>query len=244
MSEYTYTLDSFLRGRLKLYQPKEGPRFGLEALLLVDFLTLRPKDRVIELGTGTGIALLLLALKIPGIRFTGLELQKELVEMARRNAEINGFSDRIDIIEGDLRRIEEYFPSGSFTVVLGNPPYIPLEGGRVPSDRMRAMAYTEEGCTLEEFIKASRYLLSTGGRLYLIYRPFRLTDLIFHMRRLKIEPKEIRFVHSKLKEDAEFVLVKGVRDGSPSLRVCPPLVLYDDHGNYTEELKGIYMGEV
>ncbi len=239
-----YTLDVFLRGRLKLYQPKEGPRFGVEALLLTDFLTLRPKDRVIELGTGTGIALLLLALKVPVMKFFGLELQKELVEIARKNVEINGFDDRIEIVEGDLRKIEETFSPGSFTVVLGNPPYIPLEAGRIPSDRVRALAYTEEGCTLEEFLKASRYLLSTGGRLYLIYRPFRLPDLIFHMRRLKLEPKEIRFVHSKASEDAEFVLVKGVRDGSPSLRVASPLVLYNEDGSYSDELKRIYMGEV
>lgn len=242
MSDYSF--DSILRGKLKLYQPLEGPRFGVEALLLADFLTLRPKDRVIELGTGTGIVLLLLALKVPGIRLLGIEIQPELCELAKKNIEVNGFSDRIEIVQGDLRRIEEIFPQGSFNVVLGNPPYIPLEGGRLPSDRMRSIAYTEEGCTLEEFLKASRYLLSTGGRLYLIYRPFRLVELLFHMKRLKIEPKEIRFVHSKINEDAEFVLVKGVRDGSTSVKVSPPLVLYNEDGSYTEELKRIYMGEI
>lgn len=242
MSEYSF--DSILRGRLKLYQPLEGPRFGVEALLLADFLTLRPKDKVIELGTGTGIVLLLLALKVPGIRLSGIEIQPELYELAKRNVETNGFSERIEIIQGDLRKIEELFPPGSFSVVLGNPPYIPLEGGRLPSDRMRAIAYTEEGCTLEEFLKASRYLLSTGGRLYLIYRAFRLVELLFHMKRLKIEPKEVRFVHSKINEDAEFVLVKGVRDGSTSVRVSPPLVLYNEDGSYTEELKRVYMGEI
>lgn len=242
MSEYSF--DSILRGKLKLYQPLEGPRFGVEALLLADFLTLRPKDKVIELGTGTGIVLLLLALKVPGIRLSGIEIQPELYELAKRNVETNGFSERIEIIQGDLRKIEELFPPGSFSVVLGNPPYIPLEGGRLPSDRMRAIAYTEEGCTLEEFLKASRYLLSTGGRLYLIYRAFRLVELLFHMKRLKIEPKEVRFVHSKINEDAEFVLVKGVRDGSTSVRVSPPLVLYNEDGSYTEELKRVYMGEI
>ncbi|MCS7232716.1 MAG: methyltransferase [Synergistetes bacterium] len=240
----TYTFDSILRGKLKLYQPSEGPRFGIEALLLSDFLTLRPKDKVIELGVGTGIVLLLLALKVPGIRLSGIELQPELVELARKNVEINGFSERIEIIQGDLRKIEEYFPQGAFSVVLGNPPYISLESGRLPSDKMRSIAYTEEGCTLEEFLKASRYLLSTGGRLYLIYRPFRLAELLFHMRRLKIEPKEMRFVHSKINEDAEFILVKGVRDGSPSIKVSCPLILYNEDGSYTEELKKIYMGEI
>lgn len=238
------SFDDILRGKLKLYQPLEGPRFGVEALLLADFLTLRPRDRVIELGTGTGIVLLLVALRVPGIRLLGLEIQPELVEVAKKNVEVNGFSDRIEIVHGDLRKVEELFPPNSFSVVLGNPPYIPLEGGRLPSGRMRSMAYAEEACTLEEFLKASRYLLSTGGRLYLIYRPFRLVELLFHMRRLKIEPKEIRFVHSKANEDAEFVLVKGVRDGSTSVRVSPPLILYNEDGSYTDALKKVYMGEI
>jgi len=239
-----HTLDGILRGKLKLYQPAEGPRFGVDALLLANFLTLRPKDKVIELGTGTGIVLLLLALRIPHLKFVGVELQDELFEIALKNVEINGFSGRIDIVKGDIRRIEELFPAGSFNVVLGNPPYIPLKSGRLPSDEMRLLAYTEEGCTLEEFLRASKYLLSTGGRLYLIYRPFRLADLIYAMRRLKLEPKEIRFVHSRASSEAEFVLVKGVRDASPSVRISPPLVLYNDDGSYTEELKKVYMGEV
>ncbi|MCD6362598.1 MAG: tRNA1(Val) (adenine(37)-N6)-methyltransferase [Synergistetes bacterium] len=242
MSELT--LDEILRGRLKLYQPACGPRFGVDALLLAHFLTLKPKDRVIELGTGAGIVLLLLALRVPHLKFVGVELQEELYNIALKNVEINGFSDRIDIVKGDIRRIGELFPAGSFNVVLGNPPYIPLRSGRLPSDEMRSLAYTEEGCTLEEFLRASKYLLSTGGRLYLIYRPFRLADLMFNMRRLKLEPKELRFVHSRAASEAEFILVKGVRDGSPSLSVLAPLVLYNEDGSYTEELKKVYMGEI
>ncbi|MBC7240105.1 MAG: methyltransferase domain-containing protein, partial [Chloroflexi bacterium] len=131
------SFDDILRGKLRLYQPLEGPRFGVETLLLSDFLTLRPKDRVVELGTGTGIILLLIALKVPNIKLFGVEIQPELVEIARKNAEVNGFSDRIEILQGDLRKIEEIFPPASFSVVLGNPPYIPLDGGRLPSDRMK-----------------------------------------------------------------------------------------------------------
>jgi tRNA1Val (adenine37-N6)-methyltransferase len=221
-------LDEFLDGRLRLIQSARGYRFSIDAVLLSQFVTIKPRDVVVDLGAGCGIISLILLLEKPVGYVIALEIQKHLVDQAVRNAALNGFMDRMGVLLGDLRQV----PLGRSIadVVVCNPPYRGPGSGRVNPDFERAIARHEIMASLNDILSAANSVLKPKGRVAVIYPAGRLVDLIVRMRAFEFEPKRIQLVHPSVGEESKLVLVEGVRGGKGGMKVLPPLI---DQGDFS-----------
>jgi tRNA1Val (adenine37-N6)-methyltransferase len=206
-------------------------------VLLAGLTDLRPGDRVIDLGTGCGIILLLLACRHPQSTFVGLECQDSLVELARKNVAINSLAPQVDILPGDMRSLPPELPPGAFDVVLSNPPYRPLGAGRLNPNSEKAIARHELRGSLETVAQAAASLLRVGGRLSVIYPVWRLATLFMVLRQHKLEPKAFRMIHSRAGEDAVLAWIEARKEGGEELRGLPPLFIYAADGGYTPEVQ-------
>ncbi|MCX7923782.1 MAG: tRNA1(Val) (adenine(37)-N6)-methyltransferase [Clostridia bacterium] len=225
---------------LKLIQKKDGFRFGVDAVLLANFADVKKGDAVIDLGTGTGIIAVLLAGKTQAKAITGLEIQPEVAEMASRSVKLNELEDRVSIVCGDIKDSLNSFGPSSFNVVVSNPPYMERERGLVNPSDTKAISRHEILCTLEDVVKNASKLLVPGGQLAMVHRPDRLVDIVWHMRKYGIEPKYLRFVHPSPYRKPNLLLIKGTRGGKPQLKMMDPLYVYDENGNYSDEINKIY----
>ncbi|MHB8772124.1 MAG: tRNA1(Val) (adenine(37)-N6)-methyltransferase [Syntrophales bacterium] len=234
------TVDVLPGGRLRIIQPKSGYRFSLDALLLAHFAVLKEGEAAIDLGTGSGIVALLLACRCPGGRVLGIDIQEELVAMARRSAELNGLAGSVEIRHGDIRRPESLFAPASFDVAVFNPPYRRLRSGRTNPDPAKAVARHEVAGSAADFLAAASLALRRGGRAYAIYPVRRMVELLVRMRAAGIEPKRLRTVHSRRGGRGEFVLVEGVKGGREELTVLAPLVIYSEGTAYTAEMAALF----
>lgn len=225
---------------LKLIQKKDGFCFGVDAVLLANFADVKRGAEVIDLGTGTGIIPVLIAGKTEARHITGLEIQEEMAEMASRSVSMNGLEERVKIVCGDIRNHSRLFGSSTFDVVVTNPPYMNQGGGLINLSDTKAIARHEILCTLEDVISAASKLLKPGGQMAMVHRPERLVDILCLMRNYKIEPKYIRFVHPSPYKKANLLLIKGSKGGRPQLKMMDPLYIYDEKGNYSEEINRIY----
>ena len=186
--------------------------------------------KVLDLGCGNGAIALLLAHQHPPLRVVGLEIQPALASRALRGAQLNGLHDRVEIVEGDLRRVEALLPPTAFDLVLCNPPYREVGRGRLNPDPERSRAKHELLATLSDIAAAIRYALAPKGRACLIYHGSRLADLLTRLRAERLEPKLLRPVHSFPGADAELILVEARREGRPGLRMLAPLFVYQTRG--------------
>lgn len=231
--------DLQLKG-LHLIQKKDGFKFGIDAVLLSDFACIKKRHRVIDLCTGTGIIPFLIYGKYEPQSVYGLEIQEDMVEMAKRSAKLNSLEEKVIFLNEDLKNIELLKKLEKFDVVTVNPPYKLNNAGIInPNDKL-AIARHEILCNLEDVISASRILLKDNGRLFMIHRPERLADIFTLMRKYKIEPKRVRMIHPKMGKAPNIVLVEGQRDGGAYLKWEAPLYVYDDNGKYTKEIDSIY----
>jgi len=233
------SLDVWAPSNLRLIQKKDGYRFALDSLLLSDFIRLKSKDRVLELGTGCGIISLRLFRKYPGIHLVGLELQAGFVDLARRNLALNQAEDRIFLVRGDIRTSPQLFRSGSFDAVVTNPPYRPLHTGRINPQSEKALARHELAVTLEHLLAATRQALKKGGRFFLIYPVRRLPALLALSRQNHLEPKRLRLVQPRADREADWVLMEAVKEGGEELKVLPVLVVYEKPGVYSPEVRDL-----
>ena len=222
------TLDTFFDGRLQILQKKKGYRFSIDAVLLGQFSRIRKNEKVIDLGTGCGILSLLLSQNTKAHSFVGVEIQKELAELANKNVRLNHLEDRVWILQKDFRELKEAFPPGSFDVVLSNPPYRKYRTGRVNPAMDKAIARHEIKGTLEDLISIASYLLPPKGRCYLIFPALRTVDLLVVLRSQKLEPKRLQFVHPHVGEEAKFILSESIKDSGVELKVIDPLILPGD----------------
>ncbi|MBW1738278.1 MAG: methyltransferase domain-containing protein [Deltaproteobacteria bacterium] len=215
-------IDQFMEGRLKLIQSKDGYRFSIDAILLSQFVTVRPGDVVVDLGTGCGVILLILLLtKQVGHAF-GLEIQKELVSQAARNSLLNGFEDKMNIILGDIRRPP--MARESADVIICNPPYRKVKSGRINPDPRRAIARHEILASVDDILRATTSILRKKGRLALIYPSVRLVDILARLRKYNLEPKRIQINYPGLESGAKLALIEATLGGKPGLEICPPLI--------------------
>ena len=233
-------LDDLQRNGLKIIQKTDGFCFGMDAVLLSGFASVKPGERALDLGTGTGIIPLLLSAKTKGEHFTGLEIQTEIMKMAQRSVALNGLEKKIDIIQGDIKEASRIFGAASFDVVTSNPPYMnDAHGLKNPGD-VKAISRHEVLCTLEDVVREGTKALKPGGRFYMVHRPHRLAEIITVMRQYKLEPKRMKFVHRFADKDANMVLIEAVRGGGAWLKLEPPVIVYKEPGVYTDEIYEIY----
>lgn len=228
------TLDSIKD--IKLFQSKKGYRFSIDAVLLEQFISARHSSKGIELGTGSGIISILLAKRLSNINITAVELQKTLSDRARRNVKLNDLEERIEVIQNDIKDLKDMYATNSFNFVYANPPFRKPKTGRMSIDKERAIARHEIEISLKELISTSSYLLKHSGRLYLIYHPFRLVELISIMKESRMEPKRMRFVHSKKGDEAKMVLIEAAKGSGTWLKIEPPLFLYEKGKTYSKEV--------
>ncbi|WP_304507091.1 tRNA1(Val) (adenine(37)-N6)-methyltransferase [Anaerotignum sp.] len=236
-------VDDLHRNGYKIIQDPKRFCFGVDAVLLSGFARVKKGERVLDLGTGTGIIPILLAAKTMGAHFSGLEIQEESVEMARRSVALNELEEKVSIHFGDIKEVSGLFSGQSFEVVTSNPPYMNEGGGIVNPYSAKAIARHEVLCSLEDVVSGAAKVLQEGGRFYMIHRPHRLTDIILLMRQYKLEPKRLRFIHPFQDKAPTMVLVEGVKGGNPMIKVEPPLIIYLEPGKYTQEAYDIYYGE-
>lgn len=227
----------------KIIQNPESFCFGMDAVLLSSFAKVKPCEKALDLGTGTGILPILLCAKNEGSHYTGLEIQKESVSLARRSVKYNGLEDRIDIVEGDIKEASKIFGAASFQAITVNPPYMIGEHGLKNENEALYIARHEVLCTLEDILRESARLLTPKGRFYMVHRPFRLPEILAKMSAYRIEPKRMRLVHPFVDKEPNMVLIEGLRGGNPRMKVEPPLLVYQKGGSYTEEVLRIYSDE-
>lgn len=238
------SLEDLKINHLYILQKKTDFRFGMDAVLLANFVKARQEARIVDLGTGTGILPLLLSAKTQAERIIGIEIQHEIAEMAKRSVEGNSLTDRIEILETDLKTCTETLGTGCCDVVVSNPPYTKVGSGLVNPASSKAIARHEIMCSLRDIVMTAAALLKNHGEFFMVHRPDRLCDIMTEMRHAKIEPKLLRMVCPRLGQAPSLILVSGMKNGNPGMKHLPPLYIYDASGDYSEEARIIYGGSI
>ena len=233
-------IDDLQRNGYRIIQKKKGFCFGMDAVLLSGFAQVKDGEVAVDLGTGTGIIPILLEAKTKGKHFTGLEIQKEVAEMAERSVRLNHLEDRVDIVRGDIKEASRLFGKASFDVVTSNPPYMNDNHGLKNPDLPKAIARHEVFCTLDDVCREASLLLRSGGRFYMVHRPHRLAEIITALKTYRLEPKRMKLVHPFADKDANMVLIEAVRGGRSMMKVEAPVIVYQKPGVYTQEIYDIY----
>lgn len=239
-SDNEESIDDLLLGGMKIIQARQGYRFSLDAVLLAHFANLQPRDRVIDLGTGNGVIPLIMAYRFPHNNITGLEIQPNMAERARRNVLLNNLAHRVEIINGDIRKVDKIFSAQAFEVLVSNPPFFRQGEGHINKQSEQAIARHELELSLPELIAGAAYLLRNKGRMFLIYRSERLMDLLSYLPEYNFNLKKIRFIHSLLTEPANLFLAEIEKQGRGQLTVLSPLIIYAEKGVYSSEIKSYY----
>ncbi|MCD8084534.1 MAG: tRNA1(Val) (adenine(37)-N6)-methyltransferase [Clostridiales bacterium] len=233
-------IDDLQRNGYHIIQKKRGFCFGMDAVLLSGFASVRRGERALDLGPGAGSIPILLEAKTEVNHFTGLEIQEQICDMASRSVRLNGLEDKVEIVRGDIREASRIFGRASFDVVTSNPPYMTDSHGLRNPDLQKAIARHELLCTLRDVVRETELLLKPGGRFYLVHRPERLAEIIFTLKEHHLEPKRMKLVHPFVDRKANMVLLEAVRGGNPSMRVEAPIIVFREPGIYSEEITEVY----
>lgn len=233
-------LDELHRNGYRIIQNPRKFCFGMDAVLLSGFARVKPGERALDLGTGTGIIPILLRGKTEGRDFTGLEIQEESADMARRSVAYNHLEESVSIVTGDIKEAAALFGAASFDVVTCNPPYMTGNHGLVNPEQPKAVARHEILCTLEDVVRQTAKVLRPGGRFYLVHRPFRLAEILTLLVSCKLEPKRMRLVYPFVDKEPNMVLIEALSGGKSRITVEKPLIVYKEQGVYTDEIYDIY----
>ncbi len=233
-------LDELQRNGYRIIQNPEKFCFGMDAVLLSGFARAKKGDRVLDMGTGTGIIPILMEAKTEASHLTGLEIQPESADMAKRSVELNHLEDKIAIVQGDMNEAGTLFGAASFDVVTCNPPYIIEQHGIKNPDAPKAIARHEILCTLEDVVSQAAKVLKPGGNFYMVHRPFRLAEIMVTLQKYRLEPKRMQLVYPFVDKEPNMVLLEANRGGRPRMRVEKPLIVYREPGVYMPEIYEIY----
>ena len=233
-------LDERTRNGYRIIQDPKRFCFGMDAVLLAGFAKVKPGEKVLDLGTGTGILPILLEARTKGVSFTGLEIQPESADMAARSVRLNHLENKVHIVNGDIREADRLFGAGSYHVVTSNPPYMTdLHGIKNPNEA-KAIARHEILCTLEDVVSQAAKLLAPCGRFYLVHRPFRLAEILTCLCSHGLEPKRMRLVHSYEDREPNMVLIEALKGGRSGMTVEKPLIIFEKPGVYRSEIREVY----
>ncbi|WP_027725213.1 tRNA1(Val) (adenine(37)-N6)-methyltransferase [Tuberibacillus calidus] len=236
-------IDFILDTDLKIIQSKDVFSFSLDAVLLAKFVYVPiQKGGMMDLCTGNGVIPLILSKRTKGPIY-GIEIQPRLYDMARRSVALNHLEKRITLHCGDILDAVKTFGAGMFNVVTCNPPYFTREQAHIKNPNPHyAIARHELHMTLEDAIRVSSQLVRQKGKVAFVHRPERLAEILTLMETYRIAPKRLQFVHPRSGEPANMLLIEGVKDGRKGLKVLNPIFVYNDHGDYTKELKQLTYG--
>lgn len=234
-------IDDLEFNNLKIIQNEEEFCFGMDAVLLSDFAKdIKQNSKIIDFGTGTGILPILLSGKTENTEIYGIEIQEKMAEMAARSVKLNKLENRIKIINEDIKNLKNIFKKNTFDVVITNPPYKINNTGLKNENEGKLISRHEVKCNLEDIIIVAKDMLKDKGVFYMVHRPERLVDICELLRKYKIEPKMIRFVYPKKGKEANLVLIKAVKNARKFLKIEKPLIIYEENGEYADEVLKIY----
>lgn len=234
-------IDDLELNNLKIIQNKKGFCFGIDSVLLSDFAKDIPKNaNVIDLGTGTGILGILLCGKTDLSKIYGIEIQKEVSEMAKKSILLNNLSDKFEIVNDNIKYLNKYFKNDSFDAIISNPPYKKDNSGIKNESETKLISRHEITASLEDFISISSKLLKNNCSLYMVHRPERLSDLFYLLKKYNLEPKKLRIVQSYLDSKPKLILIKATKNAKSFLNIEKPLIIYNKDGSYTDEIYSIY----
>lgn len=237
-------IDDLQFNNLKIIQNTDGFCFGIDSVLLSDFAKEIPsRSAVLDLGTGTGILGILLCAKTKLSKIYGIEIQKDMCDMAQRSIKLNGLEDRFSIINDNIQNLTSVFEAQSIDAIISNPPYKKDRSGIQNESQKKLIARHEITASLEDFISISSKLLKSNGNLYMVHRPERLVDLFYLLRKYQLEPKKLRMVHSYSDSKPKLFLVKATKNAKSFLNIEKPLIIYHHDGSYTDEIYKIYNKE-
>jgi tRNA1(Val) A37 N6-methylase TrmN6 len=233
------TLDTFYHGQILVLQKKKGYRFSIDAPLLADFIHTKRTDNILDIGTGSGVISLLLSIK-PFGHVTALEIQDSLVDLARRNVKLNNLTERIHIVQGDIR---DFVSREKFDVIFSNPPYIKQMSGRLSPSDEKTVAKHELKINIFDIMQKMTELLKEEGKAYFIFPAKRQKDLRRATEECGMMIHSLRLVYPHQDSKPNFVLVSC--DFKAEKEICHlPLMLYDKEGKYSEEAEAIFSGRI
>ncbi|MBP5292183.1 MAG: tRNA1(Val) (adenine(37)-N6)-methyltransferase [Lachnospiraceae bacterium] len=233
-------IDDLQRDGLFIIQHPGKFCFGIDAVLLSGFCRLHHSYRVVDLGTGTGILPILLSAKTNARHFVGIEIQADMADMASRSVSMNNLSERISIINGDLKEVSSLLGKNCYEAVVCNPPYFKIGGGRRNPSKELEIARHEVMCTIEDIVRESQALLKQNGHFFMIYTASRLSEAICLLSKSGLQPKRLRLVHPFDHRDANLFMIEVVKGGRDGMVVEPPLIVYKEPGVYTDEVQDLY----
>jgi tRNA1(Val) A37 N6-methylase TrmN6 len=235
-------IDDLMTHDLRIIQSDDVFSFSLDAVLLARFCSVPSRGKIIDLCTGNAVIPLLLSTRTKA-SIHAIEIQERLADMAERSVRMNELQNQIQIIKGDLRVAHETLGHGEFDLVTVNPPYLPVVNGVQNTNEHFAAARHEIHCNLEEVVTSCAKLVRSGGKVAMVHRPSRLVDIMSLMRQYRLEPKRIRFVHPRVDEEANMVLIEAIKDGKPEVRMLPPVIAFKNKIDYSDELMQIFYGK-
>ena len=234
-------IDDLQLNNLKIIQNKDGFCFGIDAVLLSDFAKdIRNNSKVLDLGTGTGIIGTLLCAKTKLSKIYGIDIQKDVCDMASRSIKLNHLEDKFEIINSNIKDLNNIFEEASFDAIVSNPPYKKDNSGLQNESEAKLISRHEITASLEDFISISSKLLKNNGNIYIVHRPERLSDLFYLLKKYNLEPKKLRMVQSYITSKPKLILVKAIKNAKSFLNIEEPLIIYNKDGSYTDEIFKIY----
>jgi len=233
-------IDLIQKNGFGIIQNKKWFSYGIDAVLISNYVEINDQDIVLDLGTGTGIIPLLISLRHNPSKIIAVEKQQEVCQMAMRSVEMNQLTDLVQLKCIDVNRLSEHVKSNSVDVVVTNPPYF-AKGNALTNDvSIKAASRHETTSDLEMFIKASSLALRDKGRFYMVHRPMRLVDIFYYCRLYNLEPKTIQYIYPHVEKTPNIVLIKCVKNGNKELKYQDNIYVYDEDRNYTDQIKEIY----
>ena len=234
-------IDDLEYKNLKIIQNSDGFCFGIDAVLLSDYAKeIKNNSKILDLGTGTGILSILLSGKTKLNKIYGIEIQEDVADMAKRSIKLNNLENKIEIINKNIKDLNNIFEKNTFDAIVTNPPYKKINTGKENDKTNKFISRHEVTANLEDFIKISFDLLKDKGSMYMVHRPERLSEIIYLLKKNKLEPKNIRFVYSNINSEPKLVLIKSIKNAKEFLKIEKPLFVYNDDGTYTDEILKIY----